>query len=161
MDKKILKQNITKAFDNFKAEIKKETDINQKRTDGGWSVGEIGDHIIKSTGSHWGATKVADRPYDKYAKEIKDLFLNFEMKFPAAPQLQPQMKSYTVTELFFSLDNNLKDIIRVIDVDDLAVICTDIQLPVWGTLSKFEWLTLIENHIIRHTHQVNQFNDFQ
>lgn len=157
MDKNLLKQNITNAFDNFKAEIKKHTDINQKRNDGGWSIGEIGDHIIKSTNSHWGATKKTDRPYDKYEKEIKELFLNFEMKFPAATQLQPQMKNYTVAELFSSIDINLKDIIQVIDTDDLTEICTDTQLPVWGTLTKFEWLTLIENHIIRHTHQINKF----
>ena len=158
MNKELIKENLANAFENFKAAISNHTDINKKRADGGWSVGEIGNHLIKSTGSDWGTTKKADRPYDQHAHAIKDLFLNFELKFPSQPILQPDSKVYAVGEIFTALDSNLHNINTLIDNDDLTDICTDIQLPVWGVLTKYEWLILIENHIIRHTKQVNDFD---
>ena len=41
MDKELLKTKIETAFENFKAAIRQHADINKKRADGGWAVGEI------------------------------------------------------------------------------------------------------------------------
>jgi uncharacterized damage-inducible protein DinB len=158
MNKELIKENLTKAFKNFKEAISKHHDLNSKRADGGWSIGEIGNHIVKSTLCNMGATKKADRPFDQHATSIKELFLNFQMKLPAAPPLKPDSKNYTITELSSALDENLSEVIKMIDKDDLTELCIDIPLPVWGALSKYEWLVLMESHIIRHTHQVNTFH---
>lgn len=158
MDKELLKQKIETVFTNFKAAINQHSDINKKRADGGWSVGEIAGHIIKGTGAQFGKTIKTERPYDQNADSIKNLFLNFELKFPAAPILQPESKQYSTDELFVVLDGNKADILRMIEQDDLTETCIDIQLPVWGALTKYEWLVLIENHLIRHTKQVTDFD---
>jgi hypothetical protein len=158
MDKKSLKQNIENAFANFKAAINQHQDINIKRADGGWSVGEIAGHIVKSTGVNFGATQNTDRRYDQHAAAVKELFLNFQVKFPANPMLHPDAKQYSSDELFSSINKNLEAVLKMIDNDDLTRTCIDIALPVWGTLTKYEWLILMENHIIRHTHQVADFN---
>lgn len=158
MNKELIKKKLDAAFEDFKAAISSHTDINKKRADGGWSVGEIGNHIIKSTQVELNPTKNSDRPYDQHATSIRDLFLNFQLKFPAMPQLQPETKVYSVGELFSDLDRNKENIFNMIDKDDLSEICVDNQLPVWGTLTKYEWLVLFENHIIRHTKQVTDFN---
>jgi len=157
MNKELIKEKLTKVFTNFKEAIGKHSDINRKRADGGWSVGEIGNHIIKSTQSNFGATKKSDRPYDQHANSIRELFLNFQLNLPAAPALQPDANNYNVTDLYSTLDANFESIIKMIDHDDLTDICVDIPLPVWGALTKYEWLVLMENHIIRHTNQVNKF----
>lgn len=146
------------AFTNFKTAILQHPDINKKRADGGWSVGEIANHIVKGTQVDLGATTLTGRAYDQHAAGIKDLFLNFQMKFPAAPMLEPDPKLYSTGELFSLLDESKNNLFRIIEKDDLTETCTDIQLPVWGTLTKYEWLVLFENHIIRHTKQVNDFN---
>lgn len=146
------------AFTNFKTALLQHSDINKKRADGGWSVGEIANHIVKGTQVDLGATTLTGRAYDQHAAGIKDLFLNFQMKFPAAPMLQPDPKLYSTGELFSLLDESKNNLFRIIEKDDLTETCTDIQLPVWGTLTKYEWLVLFENHIIRHTKQVNDFN---
>ncbi|HEX6169675.1 MAG TPA: hypothetical protein VFZ33_08280, partial [Chitinophagaceae bacterium] len=99
-----------------------------------------------------------DRPYDQHATAIRDLFLNFQMKFPAAPALQPDRKRYATGELFSMLDRNLDNILTMIQNDDLTETCVDIQLPGWGALTKYEWLVLFETHIIRHTNQVIEFD---
>lgn len=157
MNKELIKEKLTKVFTDFKEAISNHQDINRKRADGGWSVGEIGNHIIKSTQSNFGTTKKTDRPYDQNASSIKELFLNFQLKLPAAPALQPEANNYKVTDLYNALDANLEAVIKMIDQDDLTDICVDIPLPVWGALTKYEWLVLMENHIIRHTNQVNKF----
>lgn len=158
MNKILLKENIETVFKNFQTAILKHMDINKKRADGGWSVGEIANHIIKSTQDDLGATKKTKRPYDKNAASIKETFLNFNLKFPAAPFLQPDSKEYTEQELFALLDNSKNGIIKMINEEDLTETCTDIELPIWGCLTKYEWLVLFENHIIRHTKQINDFN---
>lgn len=158
MDKELLKQNIENVFANFKAAINQHKDINKKRADGGWSVGEIAGHIIKSSLVNYGATKNTKRPYDEHAASIKNLFLNFQLKFPANPMLHPDAKQYSRDEILNSLDINKQAVFEMINNDDLTVTCIDIELPVWGTLTKYEWLVLLENHIIRHTRQVSDFN---
>lgn len=158
MNKEVIKERIETAFENFKATIRQHPDINIKRADGGWTVGEIANHIVKGTQDDFGATKKTERPYDQNAAAIRDLFLDFKMKFPSAPFLQPDSKQYSTEEIFSSLDNSKEGISRMIEQEDLTETCVDIQLPVWGYLTKYEWLVLIENHIIRHTKQVKDFN---
>lgn len=158
MDKELLKGKIEKAFENFKTAIRQHPDINKKRADGGWTIGEIANHIVKSTSVNLGTTKKTERPYDQNATGIRDLFLDFQMKFPAAPALQPNSKHYSAEEIFSTLAKSKENIFEMIDKDDLTETCVAIQLPVWGALTKYEWLVLFENHIIRHTKQVSDFN---
>ncbi|NOT74910.1 MAG: hypothetical protein HOP08_08265 [Cyclobacteriaceae bacterium] len=157
MNKLLLREQIHTAFESFKGAIKGHGDINTKRADGGWTVGEVADHIIKSTDSNFGRTLKTDRPYDLHAIAIKTLFLDFTTKFPTANILEPDERKYSVIEMFAMLDNNKKRLFEMIDTDDLTETCIDIELPTWGSLTKYEWLVLIENHIIRHTHQVTDF----
>ncbi|HEY0678588.1 MAG TPA: DinB family protein [Chitinophagaceae bacterium] len=154
MDKELIKAKIASAFDNFKNAIQQHSDINGKRADGGWSVGEIANHIIKGTKVNLSTTKQTERSHDKYADEIKNLFLDYNRKFPSAPFLQPDSKQYSIGEVFTSLDESRNDILKMIENDDLTETCVDVELPVWGNLTKYEWLVLFENHIIRHTRQV-------
>jgi DinB superfamily len=158
MDKALIKEKIETVIENFKAAIRDHQNINIKRSDGGWSVGEIADHVIKSTGVNFGRTGKTERPYDQNAASIKELFLNFQMKFPAAPELQPESRQYTMEEIFSSLDRNKEAILKMIDKEDLTETCIDIELPGWGALTKYEWLVLMEYHTIRHTRQVTEFN---
>jgi len=158
MDKVLLEQKIERAFVDFKTAIQQHTDINKKRADGGWSVGEIADHIVKGTQVDLSITQKKVRPYDQHAASIKDLFLNSQLKFPTAPILQPELKHYSIGELFALLDVNKGAVLSMIEKDDLTETCSVIELPVWGTLTKYEWLVLFENHIIRHTKQINDFS---
>lgn len=161
MNKELIKKNIEIAFAHFKTAISRHPNINKKRADGGWTVGEIGAHIINSTGTRLGNTKKTERPYDQYAAEIKNFFLNFQLKFPAFKGTEPKEKNYSTAELFSLLDKNKEALFSRIDSDDLTELNMGIEFPGWGPLTKYEWLVLVENHIIRHTHQVNEFNNIK
>jgi len=158
MDTALISQKVETAFNNFEKSIGKHRDINQKRADGGWSVGEIGDHILKGTQADFGPTQKTERAYDQHADSIKETFLNFNLKFPAAPFLQPDEKEYTKPELLDALEHNKNALLNMIRREDLTETCVEVELPVWGRLTKYEWLVLIENHLVRHTRQVNDFN---
>lgn len=158
MNKKKIQDNIETAFSGFTSALHKHSNLNQKRADGGWSVGEIANHIIKSTNTNFGNTALADRPYDQHAADIKKLFLNFEVKFPAVPFLVPDSKQYSLDPLLASLNKQKESVIQMIRNEDLTELCVDIALPGWGNLTKYEWLVLMENHIIRHSRQVNDFH---
>jgi hypothetical protein len=153
-----LKEEVRTVFENFKSAITKHADVNKKRADGGWTVAEIANHIIKSTKLYRRTITKTNRPYDQNATAIRDLFLNFSLKFPTAPPLHPDAKLYSKEELFTSLDQNREAILRMIENDDLTEVCADIELPLWGALTKYEWLILFENHTMRHTKQINDFN---
>jgi hypothetical protein len=158
MNKIDLKLRIETVISNFINAIQQRTDINKKRADGGWSVGEIGNHIVKGTDTNLGSAKKTERPYDKNADAIKALFLDFSKKFPTAPDLEPDAKHYSKEDLIFSLRESQAGIFQMIDNEDLTETCVDWELPLWGHLTKYECVILYENHIIRHTKQVIDFN---
>jgi len=158
MNKNDLKLRIETVFNNFINAIQQHADINKKRADGGWSVGQIGNHILKGTVTNLGSTKKTERPYDKNADAIKALFLDFGKKFSTAPDIEPDEKQYTKEDLIVSLRESQEEIFQMIDKEDLTETCVDWELPEWGNLTKYECVILYENHIIRHTKQAIDFN---
>jgi len=158
MNKNDLKLRIETVFNNFINAIQQHADINKKRADGGWSVGQIANHILKGPDTNLGSTKKTERPYDKNADAIKALFLDFGKKFPNAPDIEPDAKHYTKEDLVVSLRESRGKIFQMIGQEDLTETCVDWQVPVWGNLTKYECVILYENHIIRHTKQVIDFN---
>jgi hypothetical protein len=158
MNKNDLKLRIETAFNNFINAIQQHADINKKRADGGWSVGQIGNHILKGTDTNLGSTKKTKRPYDKNADAIRALFLDFSKKLSTAPDIEPDEKQYIKEDLIVSLRESQKGIFQMIDKEDLTETCVDWELPGWGNLTKYECVILYETHTIRHTKQVIDFN---
>jgi hypothetical protein len=158
MNKNDLKLRIESVFNNFINAIQAHADINKRRADGGWSVGQIGNHILKGTDTNLGSAKKTERPYDKNADAIKTLFLDFEQKFSNAPDIEPDVRQYTKEDLIVSLRESREKVFQMIDGEDLTETCVDWELPVWGNLTKYECVILYENHVIRHTKQVIDFH---
>ena len=158
MDKVNLKLRIETVFDNFINAVQQHADINTKRADGGWSVGQIGSHILKGTDTNLGSVKKTERPYDENAGTIKALFLDFDKKFSTAPDLEPDIKQFIKEDLIGSLQESQEKIIQMIEREDLTETCVDWELPVLGNLTKYECVILYENHVIRHTRQVIDFH---
>src|SRR5688572_616485 len=125
MNKNDLKLRIETVFNNFINAIQQHADINKKRADGGWSVGQIGNHILKGTDTNLGSTKKTERPYDKNADAIKALFLDFDQKFSNAPDIEPDVKHYTKEDLIVSLRESREGVSQMIDEDDLTETCVD------------------------------------
>ena len=121
-------------------------------------MGQIADHILKGTDTNLGSTKKTERPYNKNADAIKAMFLDFGKKFSTAPDIEPDARQYAKEDLIVALRESQKKVFQMIDKEDLTETCVDWELPTWGNLTKYECVILYENHIIRHTNQVIDFN---
>jgi hypothetical protein len=157
MNKQDLKNRIEAVFNNFIDAVKKHDDINKKRADGGWTVGEIADHILKGTGTDLGKTEKTTRAYDKNVADIKNVFLDFKRKLKNAPNLEPDHKQYSKDDVLRDLATNRNNVLKMIDTEDLTETCIDWSVPGWGNLTKYECVILYEVHTFRHTRQVNEF----
>ncbi|MDD7887688.1 hypothetical protein [Flavivirga sp. 57AJ16] len=60
-----------------------------------WTAGQAAEHIIIcGNGIPDSQTTETNRPYDEKVKPIKELFLNFDLKFKADPSLEPRSVSH-------------------------------------------------------------------
>lgn len=158
MNAQDLKNEINKALDEFTRLVQLFTDeqLNASQGENRWTAGELAQHVVLATQT-WTPqqTKKADRPYDKYEDEIRQLFLNQEIKMQAPPFIIPEHKEYTLSEIVKELKWNKHAAAKSIDENDLTDIILDMELPGWGYLSRYEWFILMLYHTQRHTQQLH------
>lgn len=153
-----LKAEISKALDKFThlVQLLNDEQLNTSQGEGRWTAGELAQHVVLATQS-WPPeqTKKADRPHDKYENEIRELFLNQQIKMQAPTFIVPEHKEYTLSDIVKELKWNKHSAVKSIDENDLTEIILDMELPGWGFLSRYEWLILMLYHTQRHTQQLH------
>jgi hypothetical protein len=133
----------------------KEEQFNLVPVGGGWTPGQIAEHLVKCTSAipdeH---TQTTYRPYDEKVAPVGDLFLNFSIKMQspdfALPGNPPHDKRM-ILETFVEIKDRLEDTVRM---TDLEATCTDFELPTFGALTRYEWLKFFIFHTRRHTRQL-------
>lgn len=134
-----------------------ESTINRTPSNGGWTAGQVGEHLLKSYGfveTMEGNTGPAGRPAHEKIEMVKSVFLNFEIKLSAAPGIQPSASPKDRDLLLKTLGERMTQIRTVMATKDLTALCTDEELPVFGTLTRLEWVYLAIFHTRRHTRQL-------
>ena len=132
--------------------------INTGITGKNWTAGELGQHVVLSTQLFaQGKTEGSARPYDLWVNDIKEVFTNQEKKALAAPFLVPEKKNYQRNEIIDALHRHRDAHTGNIQKADLTALVSDIELPVWGLLSVYEWTMLMIYHVQRHTEQLKQY----
>jgi hypothetical protein len=122
---------------------------------GSWTAGQVAEHLIKSaSGLPDRNTQVANRPANEWVQAIKDMFLDFTIKFEADPRIQPTKSSHSKSEVLAALQETEEKLQEITLTADLEMLCLDLKLPVFGYLTRYEWLHLILYHTQRHTHQI-------
>jgi hypothetical protein len=155
IDTNLLKNDISKAFFDFKRAINANRKINVKYSIDTWSVGEIAEHILLGAKVDFSNTQKTERPFDLQVNSIKEFFLDFAQKHESMPILRPEHKDYQLNEILLRLDDFERNLLNVIDKDDLTEECVDdVLLTGWGYLTKYEWIHLHQYHIIRHMNQI-------
>ncbi|MDR3712815.1 MAG: hypothetical protein P4L51_08370 [Puia sp.] len=85
---------------------------------------------------------------------LTTLFLNFSIRMKSPGFVDPGNPTRSrgeATQVLKKAAQNLED--RVMNTD-LTLTCTDIELPVFGCLTRYEWIKFISVHIQRHVHQL-------
>ena len=162
MDTTHLQQQISEVFDNFiksLSQLSNET-LNTEPKQGTWTIGQLAQHVILATsGLPDTKTKPAERKYDQLEQEIKDVFLNFEMKATSPGFIAPEKKMYTMEYVLTQLKKNKIILLSILKEKELTELCLDVALPNWGNLTRYEWIKLIIYHVQRHTVQLKKLQD--
>jgi hypothetical protein len=136
----------------------KQDEINLVPFAGSWTAGQVGEHINLSVSGMIdilsAPAQATVREPDQYVKGIKDMFLNFGLKFQAAQAIMPTAKHHDKETLISTLNNTFQKFIYIILSEDLTGTFPGTQFPGMGPLTRLEWVYLTIYHTQRHIHQV-------
>lgn len=134
--------------------------LNQIPFEGSWTAGQTAEHIIIcGSGIPDAKTTKTSRPYDEKVKPIKDLFLDYELKFKADPSLEPRSSIHKRDELVQKIKKIKEHHKNSAVTLDLEFLCEDMEFPSFGYLTRYEWLCFILFHTQRHTHQITTIGE--
>ncbi|HEU4633606.1 MAG TPA: DinB family protein [Flavisolibacter sp.] len=132
--------------------------INTVPSDGAWSPAQVGHHLYKS---YKGlpqllnaSTKDTERDPAENISRIKNDLLNFQTKLKAPDFIVPELKIYDKELLLNNLINALSSLTNLAKSLDLTQTCTAFALPVYGKMTRLEWLYFVICHTKRHNHQL-------
>ena len=129
--------------------------INEKTQDESWTIGQIVEHIlICSSGIPDSQTEEISRSFDEQVPIIREIFLDFNRKYKADPSLRPRNEFYEKADLISQLKDCKTSLLIDIKDKDLMLLCKDMEFPQIGYLTRYEWLSFISVHILRHNHQI-------
>lgn len=156
-EKNALKEAVASKFDSlvgFLENIDSKL-LNSAPYNTGWTIGQIAEHIIIcSAGIPDQNTAEPDRDYKEKIKPIDELFLNMELKFKTSDFLEPKMPPHSLDVLILNLSKNKETLLRTIEDKDLKVVCEDMELPTFGYLTRYEWISFVLSHTQRHIWQI-------
>lgn len=138
------------------------TDLDRVPFEGSWTAAQLAEHIVLSLSSGIslinGDTQATDRAPDKYVKDVKDLFLNFDLKFKSAPIITPEDKDYDKEALTGELRSRFNNLINLAQTKDLTDTCLAAEFKGIGYLTGLEWAYQQVYHTQRH---IQQLKDIQ
>lgn len=138
----------------------KQDEINRIPFEGSWTAGQVIEHIrlsvLGTISIINAAVKTTERSPDKFAKAIKDLFLDFDAKYPTALMLAPADKHYDKNVLMTELASVFKELQENIQTKDLTDTCIASEFTGIGYLTRLEWITVAIYHTQRHVHQLKE-----
>lgn len=158
-DKKELRTAITEAFEEFISSFSSfgEEQVNQLFPSSEWTPVQVASHIIMaSDGVPDGKTEKTDRPYDSMLPKIRPWWEDFNQKFQSPESIKPDNKPRSKSEVIAELKRVHQKDLAIVDEQDLAMICSDRQLPSIGYLTRYEWLWFIQMHLKRHIFQLSK-----
>ncbi|RZA01845.1 MAG: DinB family protein [Sphingobacteriaceae bacterium] len=157
MKKQELIADIEQTIDWLKKTISLDT-YNMTPFEGSWTAAQVVEHInMVGTGFNHllnGATQVTNRPVDQFVSRIKTMFLNFDEKAVAAPNVTPAEGSYNLQEQMVKLDSIKSAIINDIKTLDMNMTCVNFEIPTFGYFTRLEAVYFFLFHTKRHVHQL-------
>jgi hypothetical protein len=139
-----------------------EPQVNTVPFKGSWTAAQVADHILKSCNGMdtllSGPGKPANREPDERAEEFRNLFLNFDIKFPSPDFILPDERDFTVKELTVALQFVKDAVLKAIPHSNLSEVPPlGEDHPLNGS-TKLELLHFITYHTMRHNHQIRKIS---
>ncbi len=142
------------------------TIYNQVPFEGSWTAGQVVEHILMVGNGFTqllnGPNEATTRPVDEHVSRIKTMFLDFNSKSTASPNVTPQPGVYDVQDHLTRLEKLKTGITAAINSLDLNRTCMGFDIRTFGHLTGLEAAYFFLFHTKKHVHQlqniVNQLN---
>lgn len=127
----------------------------------GWTAAMVADHLYKASGiaPMYGQTEKTDRDPAEKVKSITDLFLDFSIKMISPGIIEPTSTPHPKEIVYNHAKDSWNRIREAIQVLDLSEVCMEMEIPGFGTFTRYEMLWLIITHTQRHMRQLQRIRD--
>lgn len=134
-----------------------EEQLNVTPSEGGWTAGQLGDHLYRSYSVMEilnGNVESTDRKPDQKLTEIEKLFLDFSIQMDSPKEILPSNKHIEKSPLLDRLQERIELQKGIIRTKDLTKVCLDFEIPEYGPFTRLEWIGFNTVHTQRHIHQL-------
>ncbi|TDX02383.1 DinB family protein [Dinghuibacter silviterrae] len=126
---------------------------------GSWTAGQVTDHLVKAGGVTrilHGRTVPTQRRPDEKVEMLRHIFLDFNAKMKAPDFIVPGDGPFVFSEQIATLTDIWGGIAESSRTLDPTLTCADMELPVFGLLTRLEWISFYMVHTQRHIHQLHR-----
>ncbi|ELR68005.1 hypothetical protein C900_01268 [Fulvivirga imtechensis AK7] len=157
--KELLQAQFTDATDELLRMLQSLTqeELNTVPFEGSWTAGQLGEHLLRAYGVTEvlkGAVEPTQRPPDQKVEEVKQLFLDFNIKMKSPQAVLPQASTNDKNKLIPALKIRVEEMAEVLENYDLSMTCKEFAIPEYGPFTRLEWLWFNTIHTQRHIHQL-------
>ncbi|MEO6637461.1 MAG: DinB family protein [Ginsengibacter sp.] len=122
-----------------------------------WTAAQLADHVTKSNKAIIQAMGMqgtkAQRNAGERIQELKDIFLNYQIKFQSPGFIKPTQQIYVKKILVDDLQTSIERFkVAAGNADFMEII----SLPAFGTITKLELAWFVLYHTQRHLHQLKK-----
>lgn len=130
--------------------------MNIRPFEGSWTPGQVAEHIYKASDCSivYGNTATSDRQPDEQLPAIRDLFLNFNAKYPSPEMILPTQEHHEKAALLQDLRERWDHLVNAAQTVQLEDTCLDFVVYGFGPFTRYEWIQFINTHTQRHIHQL-------
>jgi hypothetical protein len=138
--------------------------VNTVPTTGGWTAGQVGEHLFKSDSvilnALHGPVKETKRSADEYVDDINGQFLDFSTKMKSPDIIIPASNvNHDKETLIMALKSNRELMAKAIKTLDLSLTCTDpVMSAIVGEWTRQEYVNFVISHTHRHIHQLKKIH---
>lgn len=137
--------------------------FNAPPADGGWTAGQVAEHLIKTETStvelFTGSFEISERDPEEKIKTIKGRFEDFESKMKAFGHIIPDESSKDKAQILENIQDSSQRLTSLIELHDLSELITGFAHPLFGHLSRVEWIYFNIYHTYRHVHQIHRISE--
>lgn len=120
-----------------------------------WTAGQLMEHVTKSNTGIAKALNIegkpAERNADERVRELREMFLDFSVKFKSPEFILPTKEFYHKETCIEDLENSVE---LLKQVSNHANLSESIKHPAFGEITKLELLYFVQFHMQRHLRQL-------
>ena len=135
--------------------------FNEVPFEGSWTAGQVADHLLRSAGVlqvlH-GRTASAHRLPNEKVELIRHVFLDFKTKLKSPDFIVPSGGPHDQDDAVGRLREVWTGMESAVQRLDLEQLCLGFDLPVFGLMTRLEWITFYMLHTQRHIRQIRRIH---